>query len=88
LGHITHPKRVNKEQKLSRYNKVVYKKYLTKTINGDYDGCKQTTFRLINSETIGNVTYLMVDDIGVSDDFKYKKEYNEIKTIECEYNKP
>lgn len=88
LGHITHPKRVNKEQKLSDYNKVVYKKYLAKTINGDYDGCKQTTFRLINSETIGNVTYLMVDDIGVSDDFKYKKEYNEIKTIECEYNKP
>ena len=87
LGHITHPKRVNKEQKLSDYNKVVYKKYLAKTINGDYDGCKQTTFRLINSETRGNVTYLMVDNIGVSDDFKYKKEYNEIKTIECEYNK-
>ena len=39
------------------------------------DGLSQTTHTLLNKDTVGNVTYIYVNNIGVTDDFQYKDLY-------------
>ena len=72
LGHITHKKRnfkeiYNRNKKIfySRQNRDIFK-----------DGIKQTTFELISKETIVNITYIHVKNIGVCEDFAYKNILN------------
>ena len=75
LGHITHPRRVNLNRNGLKFNQSIYEKYKKNEIKYELDGLSQTTYTLVSKETAGNVTYIKVKDIGVTEDFYYKELY-------------
>jgi hypothetical protein len=88
LAHITHPIRGDFSRKTVIFNQSIYGKYSHKEIDNNLDGLSQTTYTLLNKDTVGNVTYIYVNNIGVTDDFQYKDLYKKALSNEHDAAKP
>lgn len=88
LAHITHPIRGDFSRKTVIFNQSIYSKYRNKEIDNNLDGLSQTTYTLLNKNTVGNVTYIYVNNIGVTDDFYYKDLYKKALSHEHDAEKP
>ena len=88
LCHITHPRRVNLNTEQLKFNQSIYDKYKNNQLDYKLDGLSQTTHTLLNKDTVGNVTYIYVNNIGVTDDFQYKDLYKKALSHEHDAEKP
>lgn len=74
LGHIQHPKRINKNPKNTELNYIFLSQ--SNTFNYLEDGLLQTKYEEEKIIKTNNVTEIFVKNVSVSNDFKYKLEYN------------
>ena len=70
LGHIQHPRRVNKDEKNSNLNKVYLEQFNKR--NFMEDGFYQTTYNLISKEDCNGFTLIKVNNVSVCENFVYK----------------
>lgn len=70
IGHLTHPKRENKNKRNTDYNYELLKNFRSR--NYKLDGINDTVYDVVSVEENDNVKHVKVKNIRVADDFIYK----------------